>query len=269
MKLATVLRDLAKPEEERSPEHEFHLIDEIHEYLMTPEAQGLRSTGSFNPSGLTGCKRAMAYNYLKAPVNEVNFEPRLMITFELGHYIHERFQDMFERMAKRKGWQFIPEMRILRTMNPWFISGRCDGLFILNDGTKEGIEIKSIHKEGFNRIYDRPLFEHQHQGNIYSGLLKFNRMHYMYVNKDSSQIKTFAVPFDRELFDSTMGSVERILLKLQAGKLPKRITPDCHDKKCKFLTVCYSGKTVDDLAQADTVKELKLWRPEILGKVVA
>jgi hypothetical protein len=266
MKLATVLSQLAKPEEERAPQHEFHLLQELNEYLISPEAQQIRSTGSFNPSAMDGCKRAMAYNYLRAPVNEVHHEPRLMITFELGHYIHERFQILFERMAKRKSWQFIPEMRILRTLNPWFVSGRCDGLFVLTDKTKEGLEIKSIHQDGFNRLYDRPLYEHQHQGNIYQGLLKTPRMHYMYVNKNNSQIKTFAVPFDRALFDNTMLSVERILMKIQRHQLPKRITPDCHDKSCKFLEVCWSGKTVADLLQKETVKELADWKPIIFYK---
>lgn len=265
MKLATILRELAKPEEERVPAHEFDLVRELHEYLLTPEAQGLRSTGSFNPSSMDGCRRAMAYNYLKAPVNEVHMEPRLMITFELGHHIHERFQDLFERMAKRKKWQFIPEMRIVRTLNPWFVSGRCDGVFILPAG-KEAIEIKSIHKEGFNRLYDRPLYEHEHQGNIYQGLLHVNRMHYLYVCKDNSQIKTFVMPFDRQLFDTTMERIERILLKLQDWRLPKRITPECQDPKCKFREVCWSGKTVQQLASNETLKELREWEPLLLKK---
>jgi hypothetical protein len=266
VKLAKVLQQLAKPEEERSPEFEFHLIDELHEYLISPEAQDIRSTGSFNPSAMDGCMRAMAYNYLRAPVNEVHHEPRLMITFELGHYIHERFQDMFERMAKRKSWQFVPEMRIIRTLNPWYVSGRCDGIFILSGGEREAIEIKSIHKDGFNRLYDRPLYEHQHQGNIYQGLLHTPRMHYLYVCKDNSQVKTFAVPFDRELFDNTMEKVERILLKLQDWRLPKRITPECKDPKCKFREVCWSGATVETLLTPETNTELREWEPIILHR---
>lgn len=264
MKLATILREIAKPDEEKNPDFDFNLVDELHEYLVSPEAQGVRSTGSFNPSGLDGCKRALAYNYLKAPVNEVHHEPRLMITFELGHYIHERFQNLFERMARRKQWEFIPEMRIIRTLNPWFVSGRCDGVFILDKWYKEGVEIKSIHKDGFNRLYDRPLYEHQHQGNLYSGLLHFNRMTYLYVCKDNSQVKAFVVPFDRELFDATMEKIERILLKLQQRQLPKRITPDCKDPKCKFRDVCWSERTVEDLLHDDTRQELREWRPMIL-----
>jgi hypothetical protein len=191
----------------------------------------------------------------------------LMITFELGHYIHERFQNLFERMAKRKNWQFIPEMRIIRTLNPWFVSGRCDGVFILDEGEKEGIEIKSIHKDGFNRLYDQPLYEHQHQGNLYQGLLKFPRMHYLYVCKDNSQVKTFAVPFDKELFNNTMASVERILLRLQEGRLPKRITPDCKDRSCKFNAVCWQeDMTVGKIMNNETARELSEWKPIILHR---
>ena len=270
MKLATVLREIAKPQEERSPEFDFDLKGELHEFLISPEARDIRSTGSFPPSQMQACKRALAYNYLKAPVNDVHIEPRLAITFELGHYIHERFQDMFERMAKRKSWLFIPEMRIIRTLNPWFVSGRCDGVFHVDLDTwkerKEAIEIKSIHKDGFNRLYDRPLWEHQYQGNIYQGLLGTPRMHYLYVCKDNSQIKIFAVPFDRELFDSAMEVIERILLKLQDWRLPKRITPDCKDPQCKFRDVCWSGATVETLLEDNPEKrrELREWEPVIL-----
>jgi hypothetical protein len=264
MKLATVLRTLATPNEERLPVHEFDLIRELHEFLISPEAQDIRSTGSFNPSALDGCKRALAYNYLKAPVNQVHHEPRLMITFELGNYFHERFQDMFERMAKRKSWQFIPEMRILRTLNHWFVSGRCDGVFILPDGSKEGVEIKSMHKDGFNRLYDGPLHEHQYQGNLYAGLLGFNRMSYFYICKDNSQIKSFPIAFDKRMFEGTMEKIERILLKLQNFHLPDRIVPGCQDKGCKFLSVCWSGKTVEDLLQPETITELRDWKPMLL-----
>jgi hypothetical protein len=72
MKLATVLRELAKPEEERPAEGAFNLIEELNAYLITPDAREQRATGSFYPSGLEGCKRALAFNYLKAPVNDVH-----------------------------------------------------------------------------------------------------------------------------------------------------------------------------------------------------
>lgn len=270
MKLANVLREIAKPQEERSPEFDFDLKGELHQFLISPACRDVRATGSFPPSQMQACKRALAYNFLQAPVNDIHLEPRLVITFELGHYIHERFQDMFERMAKQKSWVFIPEMRIIRTLNPWFVSGRCDGIFILDVDTprerREGIEIKSIHKDGFNRLYDRPLYEHQYQANIYAGMLHMPRMHYLYVCKDNSQIKTFAVPFDRQLFDSAMEVIERILLKLKEWRLPKRITPDCKDPQCKFNVVCHSGKTVEDLLENNPEKrrELREWEPLIL-----
>jgi hypothetical protein len=236
MKLATVLRELAKPEEERPAEGAFNLIEELNAYLITPDAREQRATGSFYPSGLEGCKRALAFNYLKAPVNDVHLEPRLIITFELGNHIHDRFQWMFGKLAKRKGWEFIPEMRIIRTLNPWFISGRCDGMFIIDKGQKEGIEIKSIHKAGFDRLYDRPL---------------------------TSALKSFSVPFDRELFENVASKIERILVRLkEQAKLPKRIEPDCKDPRCKFNVVCHQteGDASPFMSEA-TAKELSEWQP--------
>jgi hypothetical protein len=157
----------------------------------------------------------------------------------------------------------IPEMRIIRTLNPWFISGRCDGMFIIDKGQKEGIEIKSIHKAGFDRLYDRPLYEHQYQGNTYQKLLKFNRMHYLYVNKDTSALKSFSVPFDRELFENVASKIERILVRLkEQAKLPKRIEPDCKDPRCKFNVVCHQteGDASPFMSEA-TAKELSEWQP--------
>ena len=264
MKLAKVLREIAKPEEERTPKHAFNLLDELHKYLISPDAREQRASGSFNPSGLEGCKRAMAYNYLRAPVNDVHLEPRLIITFQLGNHIHDRFQWMFAKVARRKGWDFLPEHRIIRTLNPWFISGRCDGVFLIPDAPNEGLEVKSIHKAGFDRLYDVPLLDHQYQGNTYCGLLKIPRMHYLYICKDNSQIKVFSLPFDREMFNDTVGKIERILLKLQDGKLPKRITPDCKDPKCKFREVCWSDSTVERLMSDETREELADWKPTVI-----
>lgn len=266
MKLATVLRRLAKPAEERDPDRPFNLLEEWFEFLVTPDAREQRATGSFSPSQLETCPRAQAYNYLQAPVNDVKLEPRLIITFELGNHIHDRFQWMFSKMAKRKGWEFIPEMRMLRTLNPWFISARTDGMFVLDDNLKELIEIKSIHKAGFDRLYDAPLYEHQAQGNVYMKLLKCPRIHFVYVCKDNSQVKVFAVPFDKELFNTQVVRIERILLRLQERRLPKRITPDCKDPKCKFNEVCHSGKTVDDLLTKTKRRELQEWEPVVLHR---
>jgi hypothetical protein len=262
MKLAKVLQRLAAPED-HVPETPFNLMDELHAFLISPAAREQRATGSFYPSGLDGCHRAMAYNFLRAPVNDVHLEPRLIITFELGNHIHERFQWMFDKLAKARGWQFNPEVRILRGLNPWFISGRCDGLFELPQ--KEGIEIKSIHKAGFDRLYNGPLYEHEEQGNTYCGILKIPRMHYLYVCKDNSQTKTFARPFNRTQFESTITKIERILLRLQDFRLPKRITPDCVDPRCRFRVVCWQEKmTVERLANDETAAELEEWKPVIL-----
>lgn len=265
MKLAKTLRKIAHPEDH--PTSQFDLRKELNEFLVSKEMQDIRSTGSFNPSGLEGCHRALAYNYLKAPVNQVNHEPRLMITFELGHYIHERFQILFERMAKRKGWSFIPEMRILRTTNHWFVSGRCDGVFTIPGQDKEGVEIKSIHKNGFDRLYDGPLYEHQYQGNLYCGLLGLPTMSYVYICKDNSQIKVFRVPYDKDMFQGAMQKIERILVKLQQGKLPKRITPACKDPRCKFVLTCWGESlTAERLMKNETISELRYWKPRLTGR---
>jgi hypothetical protein len=269
MKLATILRELSKPEEERSPDRTFDLTAEFFAYLVSPEAQGLRATGSFYPSGLDGCGRALAFNYLKAPINTVEVEPRLQITVELGHYIHDRFQKMFEKMAHLRSWDFDPEVRILRHTNPWFVSGRCDGIFVLDDDSREGVEIKSINKRDFDRLYDGPLLTHQFQGNIYQGLLHLPRMHYVYICKDNSQVKIFAMPYDKELFHEAMVKIERILLRLQKGKLPKKITPDCVDPKCKFHVVCADEsitveRLLDDAARKEIRRELYRWKPTLI-----
>ena len=94
-------------------------------------------------------------------------------------------------------------------------------------------------------------------------------MHYIYVNKNNSQTKVFAVPFDKELFESQMIKIERILLRLKKGKLPKKIRPDCVDPKCKFNAVCGSDKTVSNLMLPETKHQLKFWKPKILNSLRA
>src|SRR5687768_2274483 len=79
-----------------------------------------RHAGMFYPSSFGyDCDRALALNYLQAPEHAEERDPRLQVTFEIGHAVHDRFQKLFAELAKERGWEFNDEVRIKREDNPW------------------------------------------------------------------------------------------------------------------------------------------------------
>ncbi len=270
MKLAQALRK--KKEAAEEPDS---MLAEMFEFIVSPEFErnfNVRTNGCFHPSELyKGCRRRLAYEYLQAPTNDVNRDPRMQMIFEVGHGVHYRLQKMAKRLAERHGWTFNDEVKIRASDNHWYIGGSCDGIwYFANDPIPNlGLEIKTINKNDFNALVHQPKKEHIYQGNIYMGCLGIPKMAFWYMCKDNSQMKEFVVEFDQKLFEEQMAEVEDILLQLQKGKLPAKCKTDCVDPGCKYLNVCQKKNIgVKELASDETSKAIKTFRAKFLGSTV-
>lgn len=259
MKLADVLKN-AKRHKRAAGGAVEEFVPRFYEWLCSPAFDRLdtRSRGVFHPSAIIGdCRRALAYDFVHASKNEVRRDPRLQLIFEVGNGIHYQFQKLTAQMCVSRRLTFAAEFPIPRSSNPWFISGRMDGMI---DGpdypAPEGLEYKSINLSGFGRLFDRPLESAHHQGNLYLGLTWKSVMHYIYVCKDNSSIKEFIIPFDQAMFEEDVSTVESILLVMQRNKWPERCRPDCHDPGCVFNKVCWSKATVTSLANETTQRDI-------------
>jgi hypothetical protein len=231
----------------------------------TPRHQRQR-TGSFYPSKWGDCDRSMALEFLKAPQNFVAHDPRLKITFEFGNALHESLQKLFRRHAEHKGWEFLDEVRITRDSNPWFVSGRIDGVhYRPMEDRRSSVEFKSINDSGFASLWNGPLNNHLTQGNLYLGLAPYSidEMHYIYVNKNTSAMKEFVRPFDKGLFRHDLKRIEKILHGLQGNRLPvcHKCTPGCpfYDINCEL-----QEPTVRQLADPATLEDIKAFKPRFL-----
>jgi hypothetical protein len=272
MRLAQLLRRQAIRPKTSLP---FEIVKDFQAWLSSPEFEDgddpRKRTGSFYPAALhRDCDRAQALEFLKAPRNFVSHDPRLQITFEFGNAMHERLQALFKRWAIRKGWEFVDEVRIGRDTNRWFISGRVDGDFYIPITDRRlGVEFKTINNDGFKSLYSQPLKEHRTQGNIYLGLApnKIDEMHFIYVNKNTSAMKEFAVYYDKGMFIEDVSRLEEILLLLQRGRIPK-----CHRcaRSCPFFefnemeTVNNRRWKVTDVADAEKLNEIRNFEPKYL-----
>lgn len=266
MKLLKVLKSLKEP---TTLSEEEQLVVQFKEWLVSEErfkGQQWRNQGArFYPSSFGhSCDRAMALKFCRAPESLTNRDPHLEITFKLGDGIHEVLQKLFKKFAEQRGWEFEDEVRIKPDENPWFISGRCDGKFFIPiSALKRGIEIKSINESDFNALHKAPKADHIEQGNVYTGLLKLDYMHFIYVNKNKSTFKEFVRVLDEELFKESMMRLERILLEMQQNRFP--ICANC-TRRCEFyeLNKQRPDMRVEDIADAAIVKTITEFRPTYL-----
>jgi len=269
MRLARVLDHLRKPATDQpAPATDIDLSKLLQQFLSTEEPRRYTPGGRFYPSGLADCDRALGLHWLRAPETVAECDPRLQLTFLFGHSIHDTLQDIFAQIAAKKGWTFEREVKIDRLSNPWFISGRVDGILTIPlTNVTHGIEIKSINNEGYKSLWKAPKIEHVEQGNIYQGLKTIHHMHYLYVNKDKSTHKPFVVPFDTRLFRETMSRFERVLLTMQTGQLP---SCDHCTSRCRFYGINREAPkaNVNTFAHEGDRDDLENWRPTYLKGTV-
>lgn len=264
------LSDAIRKKKKATTKFDKSMLAELNSFLFTPEFDvefNQRANGCFHPSELYGaCRRRLAYEFLQAPRNQIEIDPRLQLIFEVGHGVHYRLQRLARKMSEKNGWDFTAEVRITPQSNHWFIGGSCDGVWESDDDLM-GLEIKTINKNDFNALL-KPKREHTYQANIYQGTLHLPRMCFWYIAKDNSSMKEYIQPFNQKLFESQMSEVEDILAKLQKGVLPPKIRPDCVDPGCKYNVVCKKGKFGVKDANETTQEQIRTFRAKFLGRTV-
>ena len=262
MKLLQAVRKNKAVEEEKP----VSLVTQFQEWLVSEDrfkADPWRNQGArFYPSGFGyDCDRSMALKFCKAPTSPTDRDPRLEIIFKIGDGIHDQLQSLFEKFAKHRGWLFESEVRIKPDENPWFVSGRVDGILVQPLGPRrKGIEIKSINDRDFNALHKAPKREHIEQGNCYVGLKNLNEMHYIYVNKDKSTLKEFIQPPNEALFRESMSRLEHIVLTMQGNRFP--VCANC-TKRCEFHRINREQPDlmVEDIADAPVKKAIEDFKP--------
>lgn len=201
---------------------------EVEGYLWKLNARDNgRTKKVIHPSSfsLERCDREIAYDLLGTEEEE-RVDPKLRRIFDVGHCIHDLVQEML--CVTVPGFQ--PETPVVN--EELRIHGHCDGEF-----GDEGVEIKSIGQDGFDKLTSAKA-EHRRQATIYGANRDLKLIHYIYVNKETGEIKTYEVKLNRTSWHKQAARAANLVKAVDAGQLPPPIDSDYHCKSCKYAWTC-------------------------------
>lgn len=200
---------------------------------------GERTKGVIHPSSFhSACKRAVFYELSMVPTSDRTASPdaKLQFIFDLGHFIHRYVQTALYSAGVLVGMEVPVVSRKHR------INGRGDGIVVYKEGTAL-LEIKSINDYGFRKLTNRPKDEHDKQAQVYAAILKQEWIVYLYVNKNTCEMKVMEIPFDEALAKKELAAMRTVVEQTIEGVAPDRICEDRLQKAalaCAYCSHCFS-----------------------------
>lgn len=216
----------------------FSEFNTLYSLVMAPDK---RAKGVFHPSQLLdGCTRQMAYDLMKIAPTDMVTRPigaELQRTFDVGTWYHIYMQCILYRI----GWLEQAEVPVINKEK--FLNGKADGVFKKEVfGEKVVLEIKTMNNWNFTKAVFKPFKKHEFQASLYARELGAKKVLYLYINKDTSEIREFLMPINEEqlaIADKKMGT---IIEHIKEGTIPAK---SCSDKfcdnalACPFATLCF------------------------------
>lgn len=209
--------------------------------VMAPDA---KAKGVFHPSQLLkGCSRQMTYDLMGTePTDKIKRKVSggLQRTFDVGTWYHVYFQTLLFNM----GYLEASEVPVVNKER--FLNGKADGVFKPHVfGERVVLEIKSMNNWTFQKAIFKPFKHHEFQASLYARELGVKKILYLYINKDTSEIRDFLMPINEEQLEIADKKMEIVINSIKEGTLPAR-PKSCTDKfcdsaiECPFATLCFS-----------------------------
>lgn len=200
-----------------------------------------RAGRKIHPSTLrSDCTRRIVYELSGVrPTDRPHIEPKTQRTFDTGTFWHTYLQSKLLESGR------LVRMEVPVVSEELMINGRADGLLEFTVAATEVLvllEIKTINSYGFGRL-SGPMEHHLFQASIYATILGVKKILFLYVNKDTSELKEYLVPVDLEMFNEAVEIITEIKEYLAAEELPDRV---CDARTCKraqgcdYRTHCFS-----------------------------
>jgi len=182
------------------------------------------------------CPRVVFFKFKEAPQKEL--EPNVLRIFERGDYIHEKIR----RVLFSKGLIQASEVEIPPEE---IISGRADAIVNIN-GQLYVLDIKSVDGRKFQTIKDEPLIENVCQLQLYLHFFKIEKGILLYESKDSSELKEFVIPYNKEMVEKLLKGIENLFEKVENDIIPARLPDYPYNKRCKYCRF----REICDMAEA-------------------
>lgn len=282
-----LLKDIVKGSKTKSS-----LISLLDEFLVKENNKPTtRKKLVFHPSEISypnACYRKIQYSFLEALGIEFKksypfrVNAKLARIFNNGSYMHDRFQTYFWKMNILEGrWEcklcgaefydtspeecpecscplFLKYDEVVVEDPKNLIYGHADG--ILN-GKKESVvlELKSMNEYRFKSLR-APLEEHKRQIMIYMYCIPMNKGYIIYENKNSQDIKSFKINYDKEIIEDILENIRKFRSSWFRGKLLPRLCAyetEGHSYECPYVTECFKSKARKEFKELMLTN--KLW----------
>ena len=231
-------------------------------------SQDARATGVFHPSEISTeevlCHRKLYFQkgHVKKDATYVNFtaDNRMMRLVDLGTLLHLYVQENLERLGVLKDFEVevdFPEYGIMGKADGAVDFAGLDDLGKFYPLEEMILEVKSINEFGFKSLRKaKP--EHIRQASIYGGLLGYERIVFVYYNKNTSDYKIYVHDVDSAYVENfkelASGLIKRFNANVRSARsadvkkhtdIPTRV---CHSRtvdramNCPFADYCFKHK---------------------------
>lgn len=202
-----------------------------------------RAKGVFHPSQLMDCcPRMMVYELSGEKPTDSTFRPigaMLQRTFDVGTWYHIYMQAILYNIG------MLEQAEVPVVNEEKYLNGKADGVFKEEVfGEKVVLEIKTMNNRNFMNAVFRPFKKHEFQASLYARELEAKKVLYLYINKDTSEIKEFLMPINEEQLALADVRMEGVIQCVKDGTITPRTCPDkfCENAMaCPFTSLCFKS----------------------------
>jgi CRISPR-associated protein Cas4 len=181
------------------------------------------------------CQRALYFQFKNAPRQEPS--PRILRVFDEGDYVHMRLMSvLFSLGIVRASEVKIPPIEL--------IHGRADAI-IEQEKELYVVEIKS--SSGFKfRTLKKPQSDHVKQIQLYMHYFNIPHGIVLYENKDTQDLKEFAVSYDPPLIQKLLKDFAILKEQIEKDVIPS-IPEEVENWRCRWCEYRHECKRVEEL----------------------
>lgn len=209
----------------------FSGFSDLYSLVMAPDK---RAKGVFHPSQLLdGCVRQMTYDLMRVVPTDRTERPigaELQRTFDVGTWYHIYMQSILYRIG------YLEQAEVPVINEEKYLNGKADGVFKEEVfGEKVVLEIKTMNNWNFSKAVFKPFKKHEFQASLYARELGAKKVLYLYINKDTSEIREFLMPINEEQLAIADKKMSIVVSHVKDKTLPER---GCTDKFCDNALAC-------------------------------
>lgn len=183
------------------------------------------------------CDRKVFYDLMGEPVSDHNtkvIDPLLQRIFDQGTWWHTYVQYHLYRSG------VLEQAEVPVVLEEEFIKSRADGKLLILDKNLL-LEIKTMNGFAFQKL-SAPYDYHHYQASNYADILKLDGILYLYINKDSGDLKEFyEVPSTKFIKERTE-KISSIKDYMSSNELPERFCGSRMEDRaanCPYCTTCF------------------------------